>query len=58
MIGDAGIRALRVDQEIRQEIREAAGEATLEVFAAEAAGEGIVRINRLVFQTGTPRTDY
>jgi hypothetical protein len=58
MIGDAGARAFRADQQIRQEIREAAGEATLEVFAAEAAGEGIVRINRLVFQTGTPRTDY
>jgi len=58
MIVDAGARALRADQQIRQEIREAAGEATLEVFAAEAAGEGIIRINELVFQTGTPRTDY
>lgn len=58
MIVDAGARALRVDQQIRQEIRDAAGEATLEIFAAEAAGEGIIRINQLVFQTGTPRTDY
>jgi|GEM_PF-5033624 len=58
MIGDAGARALRVDQQIRQEIRDAAGEATLEVFAAEAAGEGIIRINQLVFETGVPRTDY
>jgi hypothetical protein len=58
MIGDAGAQALRVDQQVRQEIREAAGEATLEVFAAEAAGEGIIRINQLVFQTGVPRTDY
>ena len=58
MIGDAGARAFRADQQVRQEIREAAGEATLEVFAAEAAGEGIVRINQVVFQTGTPRTDY
>ncbi len=58
MIGDAGAQAFRVDQQVRQEIREAAGEATLEVFAAEAAGEGIIRINQLVFQTGTPRTDY
>jgi len=58
MIGDAGVRALRADQEVRQEIREAAGEATLEVFAAEAAGEGIIRINQLVFQTDVPRTDY
>ncbi len=58
MIGDAGAQAFRVDQEVRQEIREAAGEATLEVFAAEAAGEGIIRISQLVFQTGTPRTDY
>jgi hypothetical protein len=58
MIGDAGARAFRADQQIRQEIREAAGEATLEVFTAEAAGEGIIRINQLVFETGTPRTDY
>jgi hypothetical protein len=58
MIADQGSRALRVDQQVRQEIREAAGEATLEVFTAEAAGEGIIRINELVFQTDTPRTDY
>jgi hypothetical protein len=58
MIRDAGAQAFRVDQQVRQEIREAAGEATLEVFAAEAAGEGIIRINQLVFQTGIPRTDY
>jgi hypothetical protein len=49
---------VRVDQQVRQEIREAAGEATLETFAAEAAGEGIVKINQLVFQTDMPRTDY
>lgn len=58
MIGDAGARAFRADQEIRQEIREAAGEATLETFAAEAAGEGIIRINKLVFIPGARRTDY
>jgi hypothetical protein len=58
MIGDAGAQAFRADQQIRQEIRDAAGEATLETFAAEAAGEGIVKINQLVFQTGVPRTDY
>jgi hypothetical protein len=58
MIADQGVLAMRVDQQVRQEIREAAGEATLEIFAAEAAGEGIRRINGLVFQAGTPRTDY
>lgn len=58
MIGDAGAQALRADQQVRQEIRDAAGEATLETFTAEAAGEGIVKINQLVFQTDMPRTDY
>jgi hypothetical protein len=58
MIGDAGAQAFRADQQVRQEIREAAGEATLETFAAEAAGEGIVKINQLVFETDIPRTDY
>jgi hypothetical protein len=58
MIGDAGAQALRADEQVRQEIRDAAGEATLETFAAEAAGEGIIKINQLVFETGSPRTDY
>jgi hypothetical protein len=58
MIGNAGAQAFRADQQVRQEIREAAGEATLETFAAEAAGEGIVKINQLVFETSVPRTDY
>jgi hypothetical protein len=58
MIGDAGAQALRADQQVRQEIRDAAGEATLETFAAEAAGEGIIKINQLVFQDDIPMTDY
>lgn len=58
MIGDAGAQALRADQQVRQEIRDAAGEATLETFAAEAAGEGIIKINQLVFQDDIPMIDY